>query len=145
MNNNNNQWFAINNLEEFIDHARRLVFKFFGEVNKDSEDELTTILSSLNSSEEEELDNTLSFAECESIAKQLIKKKVNKKTKKISYFINDKILMEMLESFNSRMISNILNKLVNQGLLESAFDDKYNDFVFWVKEKENEKDQPETD
>lgn len=130
----NKEWYVVGDLSEFIEHARRLVFKFFGEVNKNQSDDLVTILSSLSIDEEKELDSTLSFAECESIAKQFLKKKINKKTKIISYYINDKILMEMLESINSRLVSNILNKLVNDGLLESAFDEEANDFIFWIKE-----------
>jgi hypothetical protein len=141
----NKEWYIIRNLPEFIDHARRLVFKFFGQVNEDSNDSLTAMLSSLSMDEEKELDSTLSFAECENIAKQFLKKKNNKKTKTISYYINDSILMKMLESFNNRMISNILNKLVNNGLLESAFDEENNDFIFWVKDDENKKETPETD
>jgi hypothetical protein len=45
------------------------------------------------------------------------------------------------------MVSNILNTLVNKGVLDSAFDTDQNDFIFWVKEDENnKKDQkPETD
>jgi hypothetical protein len=137
------EWYVIGNLSEFIEHARRLVFKFFGEVNKNSEDYLSTIIASLNDDEEKELDKTLSFTECETIAKQFLKQKINKKTKAISYYINDTILMDMLESFNNRMVSNILNKLVNDGLLESAFDEKHNDFIFWVKEENNENKKEE--
>lgn len=142
----NSEWYIIKDLPNFIDHARRLIFKFFGEVNKSSADSFTSLLTELTLDEEDELNKTLSFAECESIAKQFLKKKVNKKTKIISYYINDTILNEMLESFNSRMVSNILNKLVNDGLLESAFDEERNDFIFWVNEKdENNKEAPETD
>jgi hypothetical protein len=43
--------------------------------------------------------------------------------------------MEMIESFNSRMISNMLNHLVNRGLLETAYDADSNDFVFWIKDE----------
>jgi hypothetical protein len=38
------------------------------------------------------------------------------------------------------MVSNILNSLVNKGVLDSAYDDEQNDFIFWVKE---EKQKPE--
>jgi hypothetical protein len=48
------------------------------------------------------------------------------------------------------MISNILNSLVNKGVLDSAYDSDQNDFIFWVKEEEEEDDtksnqKPETD
>ena len=45
------------------------------------------------------------------------------------------------------MVSNILNQLVNKGILESAYDEKSNDFIFWLKESigDEEKNKPETD
>ena len=77
----------------------------------------------------EEMNKTLPLEECLLISKQHIKIKTNKKTKEIEYYINDKILFSLLESFNTRMVSNILNKLTNDGLLESAFDEEKNDFI----------------
>jgi len=41
------------------------------------------------------------------------------------------------------MVSNIINSLVKKGLIETAFDSEKNDFIFWVKD--NEQDKPETD
>jgi hypothetical protein len=35
------------------------------------------------------------------------------------------------------MTSNLLNGLVNRGLVETAYDDEAEDFVFWVKENKN--------
>jgi hypothetical protein len=43
------------------------------------------------------------------------------------------------------MISNILSKLVSEGLLDSAFDTEKNDFIFWVKENNGKEEKPETD
>ena len=37
-------------------------------------------------------------------------------------------------------LCNMLNKLSHDGLLESAFDEESNDFIFWVKENENKKE-----
>jgi hypothetical protein len=42
------------------------------------------------------------------------------------------------------MVSNILAKLVGDGLLDSAFDSERNDFIFWIKE-DDQKQKPETD
>ena len=70
------------------------------------------------------------------------------------YVISDELFLEMLECFNSRLISNLLNSLVNAGLVESAFDSTLNDFVFWpttdfgkrnAKRKRKSKEKPETD
>lgn len=140
-----NKWYLIKNYDNFIDHARSLVFKYFGEYNQDTEntDDLADIMLSFTDSEKLERDNLISLEECEIISRQFIKQKFSKKDKKIKYYITDTRLEKMLESFNSRMVSNILNKLVNDGLLESAFDEQSNDFIFWVKD--NEKEAPETD
>ena len=43
------------------------------------------------------------------------------------------------------MISNMLNTLVNKGLLETAYDNESNDFIFWVKNNETSQEKPETD
>jgi hypothetical protein len=43
------------------------------------------------------------------------------------------------------MVSNILTKLVSDGIIESAFDTEKNDFIFWVKEQDDQNSKPETD
>jgi hypothetical protein len=44
------------------------------------------------------------------------------------------------------MISNILNSLVNKGVLDSAYDSDQNDFIFWVKDDdETQNKKSETD
>lgn len=128
-------WYKINDLVGFINHARELVFKSFGQVNEMSDDELTSTLSELGPKDKDELNRILTYDECLVIAKNLIKIKTSKKTKKESYYVNDIILTQMLESFNSRMVSNILAKLVSDGLLDSAFDTEKNDFIFWTVDK----------
>jgi hypothetical protein len=130
-------WYKINDLTGFINHARELVFKSFGEVNELSNDDLTATLSELAPKDKEELNRILTYEECLVMARNIIKIKTSKKTKKESYYVNDIILTEMLECFNSRMVSNILAKLVSDGLLDSAYDSDKNDFVFWVVDKDN--------
>jgi hypothetical protein len=128
-------WYKIKDLVGFINHARELVFKLFGEVNEKADDDITYTLSELAPKDKEELDRILTYDECVVIARNHIKIKISKKTKRESYFVNDTILSEILESFNSRMVSNILAKLVSDGLLDSAFDTEKNDFIFWVVDK----------
>jgi hypothetical protein len=140
-----NKWYVIKDLNEFIEYARSLVFKYFGETNQDPTDDLSIVIASLSDDEKLEMDSIISKEECDIIAKQHIKTKINRKTKKVRHYITDNILQEMLESFNDRMVSNILNKLVNEGYLESAFDEKSNDFIFWVVDKNENKESPETD
>jgi hypothetical protein len=77
------------------------------------------------------------------IAKGLMKKQFNKKTKAERYLITDKMYMQLIEDMNDRMVSNVLNNLVNKGLLETGYDAESDDFVFWIKD--NEKEIPETD
>jgi len=140
------KWFLINDFEEFVDHTRSLVFKFFGETNSSADDAMTVSLSKMSKEEVSELNQTLTHSESSVIIKNYARKQINKKTKKIRYCLTDQILQEIIEELNSRMISNILSALVNKGVLDSAFDSEQNDFIFWVKddnEKQNQK--PETD
>jgi hypothetical protein len=136
---NDKTWFLIKDFEGFVNHARGLVFKVFGESigQQEIDEDMSIIYESLSKLDLEEMNRTLPLEQCLLITKQHIKIKTNKKTKKIEYYINDKILFSLLESFNTRMVSNILSKLSNDGLLESAFDEEKNDFVFWIKEDKN--------
>ena len=52
--------------------------------------------------------------------------------KGMEYSINEEKYMDMIECFNQRLVSNMIQKLAQSGLLEIAFDDEKNDFVFWV-------------
>lgn len=142
-----NPWYQIKDLTGFINHARELVFKSFGQINEDANDDLTYTLSVLAPKDQAELDKILTYDECFIMAKNYMKIKISKKTKIENYYVNDMILSKILESFNNRMVSNILSKLVNDGLLDSAFDSEKNDFVFWVKDNEEQNDtqKPETD
>ena len=111
-----------------------------------ADDSLTASLASMSKEEISEMDETLTHDESAIIIKNYVKKQINKKTKKIRYCLTDKILQSIIEDLNSRMISNILNSLVNKGVLDSAYDNEQNDFIFWVTDddkKSNEK--PETD
>jgi hypothetical protein len=134
------QWFFINDFDEFVDHSRSLVFKFFGEVNNIADDSMTASLAKLSHEEIKEMDETLTHEESATIIKNHAKQQINRKTKQIRYCLTDKLLQSIIEDLNSRMVSNILNSLVNKGILDSAYDDEQNDFIFWVKE---EKQKPE--
>jgi hypothetical protein len=83
----------------------------------------------------------LSHKEALLIIKELVKKQKNRKTNQIRYTINDSIFADIIYRLNDRMVSNIVSGLVQKGLIETAFDDETNDFVFWIKEEE----KPETD
>jgi hypothetical protein len=139
------EWYVIGDLNKFIESTRVLVFDIFGNTNQQDIDELSLLLSDLSEEEKQEIDTVLSQQECEVLAKDFITTEVNKKTKKYRYTLSNKKYMEMIECFNSRMISNMLNTLVNKGLLETAYDNESNDFIFWVKNNETSQEKPKTD
>jgi hypothetical protein len=125
------------------------VFKNFG-TNPDEDLNLEDIITNSSPQDESEMNNVLSYSESCSIVKSFIKKQTNKKTKENRYVLDEEIYMSIVMSLNDRLVSNILNGLVNKGLVETAYDDKTNDFVFWITDeyKENIKkdtESPETD
>jgi hypothetical protein len=136
-------WFVIKDLDIFTDYVRTLTYTSFGDKNKPSEkDELDTI-SDLSTEDQKELELILSYDESLMIVKSVMQKQKNKKTDEIRYVLNDEIFLNLIQSLSDRMTSNILQGLVNKGFIEMAFDDKINDFIFWVKDENKEK--PETD
>jgi DNA-binding HxlR family transcriptional regulator len=139
------QWFVITDLDDFTDKARAIVYNNFGIWN--NPDNIDVIIDDVIDNEKEEFNKVLSHQESVIIVKELVKRQKNKKTQEIRYTLNDTIFAEIVHSLNDRMVSNIINSLVQKGLVETAFDDESNDFVFWVKDNqdENEKEKPETD
>ena len=129
--------YQIKDLEEFTESARRVVFSGFGKSLEETKDDFTDILEKLSMEEETEMNQILSQQEAILIVQSLVKTQTNKKTKKTRYVINEKIFGDVLEALNARLVSNILSNLTKKGLIESAYDDKLDDFVFWVKEDEN--------
>jgi hypothetical protein len=134
--NDPNEIFIIDDLPKFIESTRVLVFNSFSQT-EEGIDELSFLLSELDKEEVGELNETLTQHECEIISKDFIRKEINKKTKTIRFTISTKKYMAMIESFNSRMISNMLHNMVNKGLLETAYDVDCNDFIFWIKDSGN--------
>lgn len=139
---NDETWFIIKDFNGFVESTRGLVFNNFGKHENDD------ILSfTIDPKDLTEINSILSFEESETIIKSLVKKQNHKISKKSRYVINDTIYLQIISDLNDRMISNILNGLVNKGLVESAYDSESNDFVFWIKkdEENTNKDLPETD
>lgn len=134
----NEAQYIIKNITEFVDKTRILIFNNFG---KNSEDEgIDGLLDNLKPEDQEELDSILSHDESMVIVEGMVKKQKNKKTNETRYLISDSLYYEIIQSLNDRMVSNLLNSLVNKGLVETAFDEKSNDFVFWVKNENNKKE-----
>lgn len=136
MNFMNNNWFVIKDLKNFINSTRILVFNNYGGTSKDTED----LITDLSENDANELDNILSYDESYTIIKTIARTQKNKKTKEKRFIINDVKFEEIILALNDRMTSNILNSLVNRGIVETAYDAEKDDFIFWVKDE-----KPETD
>lgn len=129
----NKEWYIVANLVEFINATRHLVFNSFGlDLNKDTDNNAMSLME-LNPEDKAELDSVLSYKESQAIVLEHIKKQTNKKTKETRYLLSDTLYFQIVESLNDRMISNMLNNLVNKGVIESGYDTQSNDFVFWIK------------
>jgi hypothetical protein len=136
-------WFIISDISDFTDRVRTIVYTNFGEWRGSSN---TFAIREISLKEQEEFNKVLSHNESLIIVKSLVKKQKNKKRDKIRYVLDDKIFAKIVYDLNSRMVSNILNSLVQKNLVESAFDEESNDFIFWVKNTNEENlEKPETD
>lgn len=138
------EWFIISDLSDFTDKARAIVYNNFGTWQDRSD--LDILIDDVKDEEQEEFDKMLSHQESLVIVKENVKVQKNKRTKKIRYILNDTIFADIVHKLNDRMVSNIIGNLVQKGLVETAFDNEANDFVFWVKEDDkNKEEKPETD
>lgn len=130
----NDEWFTVSDVEGFVNSTRAMVFANYGP--KDSEKDF---VDDILPSDQQELDTILPYDQSFLIIKELVRVQTNKKTKEKRFIVNDQIFIDILNALADRMTSNLLNSLVNKGLIETAYDEEKNDFVFWTKEK------PETD
>ena len=133
-----NQFYTITDVDAFVESTRVLVFDAFGKNNVESE-ALTVMKTELNKAEQEELETVLTQDEALLIAKEFITQKKHKRTKKTIYIISETKYMQMIESFNERLVSNMIRNLSKAGLVEMAYDSEINDFVFWIKEDDTDK------
>ena len=131
------QNYIIDDLDQFTDSARRLVYNGFGKGAVEDPDEFTDLVTQINPEEENELNKILSHDEALIIVKSMAKEQKHKYEDKSRYLIDEKIFSEIIEAMNARLVSNILTSLANKGLIESAYDSDINDFVFWVKDEKN--------
>ena len=135
--------YIIDNLEDFTLSTRRLVFNGFGQGETSDTEDFFDLLKAPKGDAAQEMDEVLSQQESIIIVKNLTIKQKHKTKNQYRHIINEKIFSQIVEALNTRMVSNILSSLANKGLIESAYDEKLDDFVFWVKEENNE--QAETD
>jgi len=139
MDNDNDDWFVVSDIENFTKSTRTLVYNNFADWNK-GEDDIVNSMQELPE-DDEEFNKLLSQEESIIIVKNSLRKQRSKKTNDIRYLVCNSLFYQILEELNSRMVSNTIGSLVKRGLVESAYDDELNDFVFWVNE--NNKELPE--
>ena len=135
------QNYIIDDLEEFTKSARKLVFNGFDKSIGDDPDEFTKLITEISQDDLEEMDQILTQQESLVIVKSLAKEQKHKITNESRYLIDEKIFSQIIEEMNGRLVSNMLSSLASKGMIESAYDEQINDFVFWIKDDET----PETD
>ena len=54
--------------------------------------------------------------------------------------MSDDVFTSIVEDFNSRLVSNLLQQFVSKGLIESSYSVEDNDFIFWLNDEHEEKD-----
>jgi Mg/Co/Ni transporter MgtE len=135
------QNYIIDNIEEFTNSARKLVFNGFNKSMGDDPDEFTKLITDITPEDLEEMNQILTQQESLIIVKNLAKEQKHKITNESRYLIDEKIFSQIIEEMNGRLVSNMLSSLASKGMIESAYDNDINDFVFWIKDNES----PETD
>jgi len=127
------EWFVVKDLDGFVKSARTLVYNNFGDWDKSEDDIVDSMIT--KPQDEKEFNQLLTQEESSVIVKNALKKQRNKTTNAVRYLVCDSLFYEILNQLNDRMVSNTIGSLVQKGLVESAYDDEIDDFVFWVNEK----------
>lgn len=125
--------YVVSDIDKFVDQTRKIVFGCFGEYDEITDENMDDLISQLSETDIEELDRTLSHGECLTILHTHVEPKMTRR-KKVKYIITQEKFNSIIEDFNSRLVSNLLQQLVAKGLIESSYDEEENDFIFWVKE-----------
>jgi len=133
------QNYIIDDLEQFTKSARTLVFNGFDKSIGDDPDEFTKLITEISQDDLKEMDEMLTQKESLLIVKSLAKEQKHKVSNKIRYLIDELIFSKIIEKLNERLVSNMLLSLVKRGMIESAYDENINDFIFWVKDNETDK------
>ena len=128
--------YVIKDINKFVDETRKIVFGAFGEASEEMD--IDDFIDQLSDTDIDELDKTLSHEECMAILHDKVTPRKNYNGE-LKYVISEEQFSEIIEDFNSRLVSNLLNELVSKGLLETGWSDEDQDFIFWLSE-EGEKD-----
>lgn len=126
-------WLELSNIDKLIDFSRKLVYyNFDNESASLSDENFLKKIEKMSDRVEPEIEELLPFFEVKSMfMEQIVERDQVPCIMEDSY---DQLLVDM----NHRMISNIVLSLVKKGVLDSAFDDEKNDFVFWVRKEDEE-------
>lgn len=134
-------WLQVIDVDSLVDFTRKLIFHNFDDKNNSLDgEEFIEKITSIKNEDRSEMDTILPFNETKLILQEFLIKRRNKRTNEIGFFIKESTYQEILNQFHERMISNIVSGLVSKGLLETAFDEEKNDFVFWVNKDKNNSD-----
>ena len=113
-------WMEVVNVTKLVNFSRKLVYFNFDQDFSDLDDvDFIKKIQQIKIADEPELDEVLSYKESLLIFNQ--------------YLFRKKDYDLFLEQLSERMVSNIIHNLVKKGLVETAYDNEKNDFVFWVK------------
>jgi predicted transcriptional regulator len=115
--------YELTNIDNFSEEVRHFVFSTF----------IGTISKMLNISHEQtsaNKDQYISFLETKNIITDIVGENTA---------ISKSTIVEICGAVNARIFSNILSKLASEDLVECAFSDEENQFIFSVTEKGKER------
>lgn len=134
--------YEITDVTRFVNGSRVFVYKNFSGLSQ--EEPPTKPISyefnikTLTLEEVAELETCLNTKEATLIFNEYASKKDD------ALYMTETEYMDYLAALTSRMTSNLLKSLANKNLLNIAFDEEKNDFVFWPNEQDTKDTEEET-
>lgn len=127
-----NNKYSIVDIDKFIETTRVMVYNSFGQSDL-TIDKVDMDIENLEQEERQELDVYLGQKEAQRIIFEYIKKRKTKNGDTI-YILSEEEFLKIINDLTLRLTSNLLNNLATRGLINTAFDEETNDFIFWAKE-----------
>lgn len=113
--------YKVTDIDNFIKKIKKITIKKFKIINDKLDDDISKKIND----NIKDIDSIINDQEVENIIYPLIIKKGKEN------LVTEESLANIVENINNRIISNSIAKLVSEGNLESAYDEKLNDFIFW--------------
>jgi molecular chaperone DnaK (HSP70) len=127
------EWYEIIDLFGFTSSLREMIIEdFYSEEEKFKKNKF----GGLFKEQKEQIEKRLSLQEAENIVSSFVKTKKDNLGNQF-YTISKKSLAKALKDLNTRITSNILKDLVSKGVIDTAYDNEKNDFIFWIKDQDN--------